>query len=112
MVQTPAWQVSGFLQTPLELSPQADPSALFCVISVSVQKPGAVHSFPPIVQTVAELFEQRSVQTFSLHASGFGVAMHAPARRPQLHFDGAPAFTSVELWQLISFALWDQVSQW
>ena len=112
VVQTPPWQLSGSLQSPLDPSPQAVPFGAFCVTSVSVQNPGEVHWLPPIVQVIVASFEQRSAQTFTLHGSLLGTGIQAPASTPQLHFDVVPALTSVEPVQAISSALWAQVSQW
>jgi hypothetical protein len=44
-----------------------------------------------------------------------GSATQKPAavpRKPQPHFEGVPARTSADDWQLISLVLFAQVSQW
>jgi hypothetical protein len=51
-------------------------------------------------------------QTSRVQSLPSAIAIQAPAKSPQKHFEPVPALTSSESWQLISLTLWAQVSQW
>src|SRR5262245_55222245 len=60
----------------------------------------------------AGAFLQVPWHTSMVQGLSSGKAIQAPGNRPQLHFDGDPAFTSPAEEQTMSAPGWFQVSQW
>src|SRR4029450_2417672 len=102
--------MSGLSHTPELGSPHGVPGEGMCTTWMFSQVPPSQSRFDTHVTCGS--FEQVPWHTSVVQGLSSGKAIQAPGNRPQLHFDGDPAFTSSAELQTMLEPGWFQVSQW